>query len=75
MPFFGQTLQTLINDKFVHALLSGNDNKTVRSKINNLTILCENLWPILYYLGDPLLALCSGSSTMYRKSTDKLLCL
>ena len=52
----------------------GNDNKTVRSKINNLTVLCENLWPILYYLGGPLLALSSGSSRMYRKSTDKLLC-
>ena len=51
----------------------GNDNKTVRSKINNLTVLCENLWPILYYLGGPLLALSSGSSRMYRKSTDKLL--
>ena len=25
----------------------GNDNKTV---------LCENLWPILYYLGGPLVA-------------------
>ena len=52
----------------------GNDIKTVRSKINNLTVLCENLWPILYYLGGPLLALSSGSSRMYRKSTDKLLC-
>ena len=52
----------------------GNDNKTVRSKINNLTVLCENLWPILYYLGGPLLAFSSGSSRMYRKSTDKLLC-
>ena len=31
----------------------GNDNKTVRSKINNLEVLCENLWPILYYPGDP----------------------
>ena len=40
----------------------GNDNKTVRSKIINLTVLCENLWPILYYLGGPLLALSSGSS-------------
>ena len=50
----------------------GNDNKTVRSKINTLTVLCENLWPILYYLGVPLLALSSGSSRMYRKSTDKL---
>ena len=29
----------------------GNDNKTVRSKINNLTVLCENLWAILYYFG------------------------
>ena len=38
----------------------GNDNKTVRSKINNLTVLCENLWPILYYLGGPLLALSSA---------------
>ena len=38
----------------------GNDNKTVRSKINNLTVLCENLWPILYYLGGPLVALSSG---------------
>ena len=75
MPFFGQTLQTLINDKFVHTLLSGNDNKTVKIMFNNLTVLCENLWPILYYLGDPLLALCSGSSRMYRKLTDKLLCL
>ena len=27
-----------------------------------------------YYLGGPLLALSSGSSRMYRKSTDKLLC-
>ena len=52
----------------------GNDNKTIRSKINNLTVLCENLWPILYYLGGPLLALSSGSSRMYRKSTDKLYC-
>ena len=52
----------------------GNDNKTVKSKINNLTVLCENLWPISYYLGGPLLALSSGSSRMYRKSTDKLLC-
>ena len=52
----------------------GNDKETVRSKINNLTVLCENLWPILYYLGGPLLALSSGSSRMYRKSTDKLLC-
>ena len=52
----------------------GNDNKTVRSKINHLTVLCENLWPLLYYLGGPLLALSSGSSRMYRKSTDKLLC-
>ena len=51
----------------------GNDNKTV-SKINNLTVLCENLWPILYYLAGPLLALSSGNSRMYRKSTDKLLC-
>ena len=50
----------------------GNDNKIVRSKINNLTVLCENLWPILYYLGGPLLSLSSGSSRMYRKSTDKL---
>ena len=52
----------------------GDDNKTVRSKNNDLTVLCENLWPILYYLGGPLLALSSGSSRMYRKSTDKLLC-
>ena len=52
----------------------GNDNKTVRSKINNLTVLCENLWPISYYPGGLLLALSSGSSRMYRKSTDKLLC-
>jgi hypothetical protein len=52
----------------------GNDNKTVRSKINSLTVLCENIWPILYHLGGPLLALSSGSSRMYRKSTDKLLC-
>ena len=52
----------------------GDDNKTVRSKNNNLTVLCENLWPILYYLGGPLLALSSSSSRMYRKSTDKLLC-
>ena len=52
----------------------GNDNKTVKSKISNMTVLCENLWSILYYLGDPLLALRSGSSKMYRKSTDKLLC-
>ena len=51
----------------------GNDNKTVRSKINNLTVLCENLWPIVYYLGGPLLALSSGSSRMYRKSTELLL--
>ena len=34
----------------------------------------EYLWPILYYLGGPLLALSSGSSRIYRKSTDKLLC-
>ena len=54
--------------------LMGDDNKTVRSKNNNLTVLCENLWPILYYLGGPLLALSSSSSRMYRKSTDKLLC-
>jgi hypothetical protein len=40
----------------------GNDKKPVRSKINNLTVLFENLWPILYYLGGPLLALSSGSS-------------
>ena len=52
----------------------GNDNKTVRSKINNLTVLCENLWSILYYLAGPLLALSSGSSRIYWKSTDKLLC-
>ena len=52
----------------------GKANKTVRSKINNLTVLCENLWPILYYLAGPLLALSSGCSRMYRKSTDKLLC-
>ena len=70
MPFFGQTLQTLINDKFVHTLLSGNDNKTVKIMFNNLTVLCENLWPILYYLGDPLLALSSCSSRTYRKSTN-----
>ena len=38
-----------------------------------MTVVCENLWPILYYLGGPLLALSSGSSRMYRKSTDKLL--
>ena len=48
----------------------GNDNKTVRSKINSLTFLCENLWPILYHLGGPLLALSSGSSRMYRKSRN-----
>ena len=52
----------------------GNDNKIVGSKIKSLTVLCENLWPILYYLGGALLALSSGSSRMYRKSTDKLLC-
>ena len=52
----------------------GNENKTIRSKINNLTVLCENPWPILYYLGGPLLALSSGSLRIYRKSTDKLLC-
>ena len=46
----------------------GNDNKNVRSKISNLTVLCENLWPILYHLGGPLLALISGSSRIYRKS-------
>ena len=40
---------------------------------DNKTVLCENLWPILYYLGGPLLALSSHSSRMYRKSTDKLL--
>ena len=36
----------------------GNDKKIVRSKINNLTVLCQNLWPILYYLAGPLLAPC-----------------
>ena len=36
----------------------GNDDKTIRSKINNLTVLCENLWPILYFLGGPLVAPC-----------------
>jgi hypothetical protein len=36
----------------------GNDDKIVRSKINNLTVICENLWPILYNLSGPLLALC-----------------
>ena len=41
---------------------------------DNKTVLCENLWPILYYLGGPLLALSSGSSRMYRKLTDKLVC-
>ena len=51
----------------------GNDNKTIRSKINNLTVLCENLLPILYYLGGPLLALSLGCSRMYRKSTNKRL--
>ena len=32
------------------------------------------VWPILYYPGGPLLALSSGSSRIYRKSTDKILC-
>ena len=51
----------------------GNDKETVRSKINSLTVVSENLWPILYYLRGPLLALRSGSLRVYRKSTDKLL--
>ena len=46
----------------------GNVNKTV-SKINNLTVLCENLWPISYYLGGPLLA---GSQLRQFKNVLKI---
>ena len=34
----------------------GNDKETFRSKINSLTVVSENEWPILYYLGGPLQA-------------------
>ena len=27
----------------------GDDNKTIRSKINSLTVICENLWTISYF--------------------------
>ena len=33
--------------------LTGNDNKTIRSKINSSTFLWKNLWPFLYYFGGP----------------------
>ena len=42
---FSRFQKRIVADKVSRSLM-GNDNKTVRSKINTLTVLCENLWPI-----------------------------